>query len=253
MTAVSACQILGGIGDFELAPPGSSPGDAATGAPETSVDGAADRANPEASEASEASCGDVQNDPLSCGSCGHDCLGGGCVGGVCQPVTLAFGQNGALGIAVDATSVYFTTFYDDGAVMKVPLAGGTAIALASAQDSPMSLVVDGVNVYWTNWDGGTVMAAPIGGGSATTLASGQSSPQGIVVDATSVYFTTGGTSAANYDDGTVMKVPIGGGPATALATGQNYPLGIAVDATSVYWTNQADPMSSGMVMKLTPK
>jgi hypothetical protein len=34
-------------------------------------------------------CGNVQTDPANCGYCGHDCLGGGCTAGVCQPVVLA--------------------------------------------------------------------------------------------------------------------------------------------------------------------
>src|SRR5437764_9527129 len=36
-----------------------------------------------------ASCSaDVHVDPRNCGSCGHDCHGGACAAGVCQPVTL---------------------------------------------------------------------------------------------------------------------------------------------------------------------
>src|SRR5690349_21776850 len=41
----------------------------------------------------EVACGDVcavlNADPAHCGACGHDCLGGACVGAKCQPVILA--------------------------------------------------------------------------------------------------------------------------------------------------------------------
>ena len=34
-------------------------------------------------------CGDLQGDNRNCGSCGHDCLGGACVAGQCQPKLIA--------------------------------------------------------------------------------------------------------------------------------------------------------------------
>ena len=35
-----------------------------------------------------ATCGDTDADPKNCGSCGHSCLGGDCLGGICQPFLL---------------------------------------------------------------------------------------------------------------------------------------------------------------------
>ena len=66
------------------------------------------------------SCGDVQSAPLNCGRCGHSCLGGACVAGKCQPVTLVTGEPGLGAVAVDATAT--TAYYaaeNSGVIRKV--------------------------------------------------------------------------------------------------------------------------------------
>lgn len=156
---------------------------------------------------------------------------------------------------MDANSVYWTAgtaSYDTGAVMKVPLAGGAAVALASGAPEPDSIAVDATAVYWTTGKGGTVMKVPLAGGTITTLASG-SSAWAIAVDAASVYWATG-------SEGSVLKVPLAGGPIVTLASGQADTAAVAVDASSVYWTNRGTYDSSGAltgysgaVLKLGPQ
>ena len=60
--------------------------------------------------------------------------------------------------------------------MKLPLAGGAPVALATGLDDPNGIAVDGTSVYWTNL-GGTVMKLPLAGGAPVTLAAAQSGPQ----------------------------------------------------------------------------
>jgi sugar lactone lactonase YvrE len=100
-----------------------------------------------------------------------------------------------MGMVVDATSVYWTS-YDDGTVKKTSTAGGAVTTLASGQDGPVGIAVDATNVYWCCTVAGTVMTAPLDGGTATTIASG-CDPWAIAVDATNVYWTNA--------NGAVMK------------------------------------------------
>lgn len=68
---------------------------APSGSPQTQ-DGGSDQSitdapvSQDATDAADASCVpvDAATDPKNCGRCGHDCLGGTCSNGVCQPVVL---------------------------------------------------------------------------------------------------------------------------------------------------------------------
>jgi hypothetical protein len=223
-------------------------------------------------------CVDTNTDSNNCGGCGVSCASvasapAKCTAGRCMFI-LASGQflgngGGAVGVAADDTSVYWTNpTSTGGSVRKAPLDGladgGSATVLASTQDVPGgNIVVDSTSVYWAA--GNKILKAPkdgvADGGAPTVLASKQvEQPSGLAVDANNVYWVTTGTPPNNYLDGTVAMAPLGGvpdgGAPTVLAAGQAYPTGIAVEGTDVYWLNggstQVGVAGSVMSLRLVP-
>jgi hypothetical protein len=219
-------------------------------------------------------CVDIEGDANNCGGCGQACTGK-CTGGRCLVTLASVAGGSAHGLAVDGAYVYWTNNLavatsNGGSVLKVPIAGGPFVTLASAQPFPTGIAVDGTNVYWAT--GTDVRKIPLGGGSPLNFGAAPGSADGLAVDATSAYWGGGkvalaggapvafqtqsgapgiavdATSVYSASGSTVIKVPLGGGAPVTLATGQVNAFGIAVDATSVYWTNNS--AQSGSIMKV---
>ncbi len=159
----------------------------------------------------------------------------------------AFGAGIAPSMVVDSEAVYCTSGTGD-TLLKVPLAGGTAVPFVTGQIAISGLAIDATNVYWTTAlsNAGTVMKAPLAGGPPTTLASGQLGPYSVRVDALNAYWTAGLTSE------TVMTVPLAGGSPTTITTESGFGAPtLAVDASSIYWVEGAT--GGYQIMRLTPK
>ena len=99
--------------------------------------------------------------------------------------TISTGGGGDL--VVDDKNLYWL---ESSAVIKASLAGDPAVAIATNQSSPSTLLTDGKNVYWSTLEGGELGAlnkTPVTGGSTTTL-DVQSSVVSLVANATNLYW-----------------------------------------------------------------
>jgi hypothetical protein len=198
----------------------------------------------------------LDSNPDHCGRCGHDCCGGTCEHGVCQPFVIAQGYHPGRP-AVDATSLYWPDGNDTlGRIMKVPRRGGEAVALASNQRHPWAVAVDGTHVYWTtNSDAapayGGVFKVPVGGGEVVALVpSGEAFAGDILVDGSHVYWEDYGeyTPAAHSTatdpcapGARIRRADLDGSRLITLASpdvGVCTPLFMAVDSTHVYWPSR---------------
>ncbi len=177
----------------------------------------------------------IATDPLNCGRCGHSCLGAGCVGGRCQPVTLATVAS-PYELTVDATDVYWT---DKGRGTAVPnvsrcaKSGGPVanVVTGSANADPSSLVVAAGRVVFTDGDGNTVLSCLLPGSGCSDKQSqtGESTPKGIAWNGTTVYWVNNASGNVRSGDSTVQM------PAF-FAMGEVGLSRIAADATHVFWT-----------------
>src|SRR5580765_1980520 len=68
----------------------------------------------------------VASDPQNCGRCGHDCCGGACVNGQCQPTIIATAEKLASNLAVDVGTAYWQAQHQNSSTPSVLRACETA-------------------------------------------------------------------------------------------------------------------------------
>lgn len=222
---------------------------------------ATDAAVEAATDGSVVDCGDVATSPKNCGACGHDCLGGTCSAGKCQPLVLANNDPGLGAVAIDATTIYYVA-ENASVIRKLPVTGGPIVDVHFTGTAPHALVLDGDRISWDDQFGagtfvfasgekrqdftsGVRALAKTAGGlymvtslsieywnrdltqSLRTFGQTGSSPA-IVVDDTYAYWSS---------TLQIRRVGIGDDAVANVVTGLTaVPTSMAIDATYVYWT-----------------
>lgn len=196
-------------------------------------------------------CVDTQKDPANCGRCGHDCGGGACSSGVCQPTVLAMGLNGPRALAVSGGNVYWTDHSSSGDVESCPVTGctGAPQTFATGLQLASGIAVSGGSIFFgcfgSSPDGGSGPDVGSGvfacatGGCAMNPSPMTSSPGdiiGVASDGTSVFWND-----SYYDK--VFSCAVGGCGGTPNVVAHNIGTpwyAIATDSTNVYFAGRGD-------------
>lgn len=196
---------------------------------------------------------DLENDPRHCGSCGHDCLGGACEEGECQPFRVSLTpspfDNG--GPFVTPGDVYWWRYRFDGAIYRAPKTGGDAIEVISALDAGWirDVATDGERLYFSNFSHSDELptrgyySCAMDGTDAKQLVSGPFGAASVAVDGDWLYFEN------SYDSVAIGRVPKAGGVVEPLLVlpgpEPHYDFGAAifVDDGWLYYSGAVTPIS----------
>ena len=176
-------------------------------------------------DADSSSCVDTTSDGKNCGTCGHDCLGGTCTGGQCQPLLLAQYVGNMMIIAVAPQAVYATIdsgfigrAKKDGSDVKPFARPGFAASVFSgtfvAEDGDRTFFVRGspLQVSYCAVMGCDATVMPIGGAYSQYFAVEQTNHKIFWLDYSPTQIWAASTA------GTISGTALPGG---SLATGSN--------------------------------
>ena len=177
----------------------------------------------------------LASDPHNCGACGHDCLGGTCMLGVCQPMVLATSNDQVGGIAVDAANVYFSRISGTTrGVARQPLAGGAPVTIYSSPLTPIyGLAVVGSTLFVDD-SHAHLETLPAPAGASTLTAGYDGSVTTFATDSSNVYF-------ANNADYVVrsLGIALSGTPADVVTL--TLPaVALASDGTTLFYATNSD-------------
>lgn len=215
---------------------------------------------------------DLQTSEEHCGRCNHSCLGGGCVSGKCQPITIGVSQESPSELVIDGDLVFWRSA-GSGKVLRATKSGGTLPAVVACGSTPGLAHGDGYvyahcscDLEATPDDGGAMVKAPQHCGAR--LITLDESAVYIVAQGPQVYRKTprgaklggaGELPLGSYGAGTIYAIAHQGdhvfhtfapsdtsagrvayvstdaGPRTPLAPNEPMPRGLAVDDAGVAW------------------
>jgi hypothetical protein len=219
-------------------PPGSATGaqtQTTTGESEdpssgsTTTESGEDPSSEASSSTTGLACGaDLQSDPLHCGACDHDCLGGACEGGACRAVVLADDIAFPEGIAATASTVFVSA--DDG-VFAVPQQGGATVAITGSL--ARGVAVDDQRVYFALLIDEVIGSAALDGSDLQILATTAGSlPWAIALTASEVVWVGADGVRRVAKTGGLVEILAQPDPPEAYV-----PQGLVVRDDAAYWAN----------------
>lgn len=225
--AVAACA-----GEVHITPGTGHEGGSGGGAGGTTVTTSDSTSTTSISISTSTTCtADLDTDPHHCGACGHDCLGGACVGSACQPILLAKQDGQPWEIALDATHVYWSNTH--GEISKVPKAGGATVVLTSDLSNPGALAVHANRVYSASY-GSSVKVIPKTGGALSNLTPKAAGGLAVAVDDGGVFWSQGISWPGDHY---IARTDLDGAPTTVIGSIDHEPTAASLDATHVYWSD----------------
>jgi hypothetical protein len=186
-------------------------------------------------------CFDPQTDVHNCGSCGHDCLGGACASGMCQPQAMVSNESWPVGVFSDGTTLYWSDQPPGlpGTIYAMPLAGGArqTVYQPPPGNGATSLTVSGGWVYFLEWassaPGGRLLKVPATGPTATTatqLVSGEGQCGTLQVVQGNLYWL-----ALPAGTPLIRTMPLAGStPSTVTSFSGLGFYGMAIDPSTIY-------------------
>lgn len=197
-------------------------------------------------------CTDIDANPLHCGACGHDCRGGACESGKCQPVTIASDLPGPTAIAVDGTHVYWINI-KTGDVHSVPIDGGAKTRLFDGPADFMgnSIALHGGKVYFGigELDAGVVRcAAPSCDGGAAFEVANLDVPVSVFVTPTGTLYFAQTVPNAGIDR---CQLPCTLGTQGVIPNTQSFPDHVTVAPDDTVFYTSASPFP-GRILYKTP-
>jgi hypothetical protein len=192
-------------------------------------------------DAGTAPCVDTTRDPRNCGTCGHSCRGGTCVQSLCQPITVATGQDGPLGIFVPPSSSdegQFLFWVWQGQHSRPSLRrafkDGREQGGVEGEDPPAQLPFDLVaangNVYWT--EGNFVYKRGLNGAQKVLLGpAGAGEGRFLAVDGSRLFIV-------GQQGGTGVIVTQGTAQSETVYNASFVAGGLAISGTTLFWIEQ---------------
>lgn len=184
------------------------------------------------------------------GSGGETTSAGGAMGQggeapACEDVVLGYDGGGAHYVALSDDAAYWTT--GGGHVMRAPLDGGPAIAVAETVSDAGPIALANGFVVWA--EPARIRRAPIAGGPVETLAEGQQNPVALAAQGDDLYWLDYGAGIFGGDlmhrapDGTLEK----------LVSGIDVPTAMRIDATHAYFTAEGLQVPDGTAYSLVAR